>query len=50
MDSIYKVNPLAKIICMGDLNDGAYNKSIKEGIRAKLKKSEVKKFGVFNPF
>ena len=39
MDSIYKVNPLAKIICMGDLNDGAYNKSIKEGIRAKLKKS-----------
>ena len=50
MDSIYKVNPLAKIICIGDLNDGAYNKSIKEGIGAKLKKSEVKEFGVFNPF
>ena len=50
MDSIYKINPNAKIITMGDLNDGAYNKSIKEGIGAKLKKSEVKRFGVYNPF
>jgi hypothetical protein len=50
MDSIYKVNPDAKIICMGDLNDGTYNKSVKEGIGAKLKKSEVKHFGVYNPF
>jgi hypothetical protein len=50
MDSIYKVNPLAKIICMGDLNDCAYNKSIKEAVGAKLKKFEVKEFGVFNPF
>ncbi len=50
MDSIYKVNPEAKIICMGDLNDGTYNKSVKEGIGAKLKKAEVKQFGVYNPF
>ena len=50
MDSIYKVNPNAKIICMGDLNDGTYNKSVKEGVGAKLKKSEVKQFGVYNPF
>ena len=50
MDSIYKVNPEAKIICMGDLNDGTYNKSVKEGIGAKLKKSDVKQFGVYNPF
>lgn len=50
MDSIYKVNPEAKIICMGDLNDGTYNKSVKEGVGAKLKKSEVKQFGVYNPF
>lgn len=50
MDSIYKVNPNAKIITMGDFNDGSYNKSIKEGVGAKLKKSEVKKFGVYNPF
>ena len=50
MDSIYKRNPNAKIINMGDLNDGTYNKSVKEGIGAKLKKSEVKEFGVYNPF
>ena len=50
MDSIYKVNPNAKIINMGDLNDGTYNKSVKEGVGAKLKKEEVKQFGVYNPF
>ncbi len=50
MDSIYKVNPKAKIILMGDLNDGSYNKSVKVGVGAKLKKSEVQQFGVFNPF
>lgn len=50
MDSIYKVNPNSKIILMGDLNDGAYNKSVKEGVGAKLKKSEVQQFGVYNPF
>lgn len=50
MDSIYKVNPNSKIILMGDLNDGAYNKSVKVGIGAKLKKSEVQQFGVYNPF
>lgn len=50
MDSIYKINPNAKIISMGDYNDGSYNKSIKEGMGAKLKKSEVKPFGVYNPF
>lgn len=50
MDSVYKVNPNAKIILMGDLNDGTYNKSVKVGIGAKLKKDEVQQFGVYNPF
>lgn len=50
MDSIYKVNPNAKIITMGDLNDGSYNKSVKEGIGAKLNKEDVRQFGVYNPF
>lgn len=50
MDSIYRVNPNSKIIIMGDFNDGSYNKSIKEGVGAKLKKAEVKQFGVYNPF
>jgi len=50
MDSIYKINPKTKIILMGDLNDGTYNKSVKVGVGAKLKKSEVQQFGVYNPF
>ena len=50
MDSIYSINPNAKIITMGDLNDGSYNKSVKEGIGAKRKKDEVKQFGIYNPF
>ena len=50
MDSIYKINPNAKIMTMGDLNDGSYNKSVKEGIGAKRKKEEVKEFGIYNPF
>ncbi len=50
MDSLFKINPNAKIITMGDLNDGAYNKSVKEGIGAKLKKEDVKKSGIYNPF
>ena len=50
MDSIFKINPNAKIITMGDLNDGTYNKSVKEGIGAKRKKEEVKQSGIYNPF
>lgn len=50
MDSVYKVNPNAKILCMGDLNDGTYNKSVKVGLGAKLKKTEVQPQGVYNPF
>jgi hypothetical protein len=50
MDSLFKINPDAKIITMGDYNDGSYNKSIKVGIGAKLKKAEVQKFDIYNPF
>ncbi len=50
MDSLYKINPNAKIISMGDLNDGTYNKSVKVEIGAKLKKSDVKEGGIYNPF
>jgi hypothetical protein len=51
MDSLLKINPKAKIITMGDLNDGSYNKSVKKEIGAKLKKTELKEPGdIFNPF
>lgn len=50
IDSLFKVNPNAKVITMGDLNDGTYNKSVKVELGAKLKKSEVKEGGIYNPF
>ncbi|WP_395065386.1 endonuclease/exonuclease/phosphatase family protein [Flavobacterium sp.] len=51
IDSLIKINPLAKIITMGDLNDGSYNKSVKIGVGAKLKKTELKEpADIYNPF
>ena len=49
IDSLYKINPEAKIISMGDLNDGPYNKSVKEVLNAKAQREEVRKGEVFNP-
>jgi hypothetical protein len=51
IDSLVKINPNAKIITMGDLNDGTYNNSVKIGIGAKLKKTELKSSSdIYNPF
>ena len=50
IDSLQRINPQAKIIILGDLNDGAYNKSVKVALGAKAKKAEVKPFGIYNPF
>jgi len=48
-DSLFQKNPNAKVITMGDLNDGPYNKSIKKVLGAKAKREEVKEMGFFNP-
>ncbi|MFB9109312.1 endonuclease/exonuclease/phosphatase family protein [Flavobacterium gyeonganense] len=50
IDSLQQINPNAKVITMGDLNDGPYNKSIKVVLGTKAKKSEVPEFGTYNPF
>lgn len=50
MDSLFKINPNAKIMTMGDLNDGPYNKSVKQGIGAKMKKEDLKQGDIYNPF
>lgn len=50
IDSLQHINPNAKVITMGDLNDGPFNRSVKVALGAKAKKSEVPEFGVFNPF
>ncbi|MCW4470664.1 endonuclease/exonuclease/phosphatase family protein [Flavobacterium sp. MFBS3-15] len=49
IDSLYKINPNTKLITMGDLNDGPYNKSIKKVLGAKGVKEEVKQGGLYNP-
>lgn len=49
IDSLYQINPQAKIITVGDFNDGPYNKSVIEVLNAKGKKSDVKPLGLFNP-
>lgn len=49
IDSLYKINPKAKIITMGDLNDDPTNKSVKKGIGAVGDKDELKSFGMYNP-
>ncbi|MEL1252959.1 endonuclease/exonuclease/phosphatase family protein [Flavobacterium sp. DGU38] len=50
IDSLQQINPNAKVITMGDFNDGPYNKSIKTALGAKAKKAEVPEFGTYNPF
>ena len=49
IDSLYTINPDAKVITMGDLNDGPYNNSIKKVLGAKARKEQVGKMGIYNP-
>ncbi|MGX7667375.1 endonuclease/exonuclease/phosphatase family protein [Flavobacterium pedocola] len=49
-DSLQTINPEAKVIILGDLNDGSFNKSVKVEIGAKGKKTDLKPLGVYNPF
>jgi hypothetical protein len=49
IDSLQAINPLAKVISMGDLNDGPFNNSLKKSIGTVGKKSDLKPKGVFNP-
>lgn len=50
IDSLFTINPNAKVITMGDLNDGPYNKSVKVELGAKLKRDGLKPTDVYNPF
>lgn len=50
VDSIVNLNPDAKIIIMGDLNDDPISPSVAVILKAKGKKEEVKKGGLFNPW
>jgi len=50
IDSLLNINPKAKVMTMGDLNDGPYNKSVKQSLKAQDKKEKTSFKGVFNPF
>lgn len=50
IDSLQIMDPYAKIITMGDLNDDPINASVKEVLMAKAKKEEVKIKDIYNPY
>ena len=50
IDSLQAIDPYAKIITMGDLNDNPTNASVKDVLKAKNKKEKVKIKGIYNPF
>ncbi len=49
VDSLYTIKPSAKIIVMGDFNDGPYNNSIKKILAARDNRKEIKPGELFNP-
>ena len=50
IDSIQNIEPGAKILYMGDLNDDPTNKSVKNGLLSVGEKDEVKPKNMFNPW
>lgn len=50
IDSLYKADPSAKVIYMGDLNDDPFDTSTATVIGAKKEAKDVSKDGMFNPF
>ncbi|MBP2831117.1 endonuclease/exonuclease/phosphatase family protein [Aquimarina sp. U1-2] len=49
MDSLFALDPYAKIITMGDFNDAPNDRSIRQVLQAKSKKEEVVLKGLYNP-
>lgn len=50
IDSIAKIEPGAKIIIMGDLNDDPVNESVAKILGAKPREEDVLKGGLYNPW
>lgn len=49
IDSLQKIDPKAKIISMGDLNDDPTNASMKEVLKTKADKENISGLDLFNP-
>lgn len=50
IDSLQIIDPYAKIIIMGDLNDDPINASVIEVLNAKAEKEDVQLKGIYNPY
>jgi hypothetical protein len=50
IDSLQRINSNAKVITLGDLNDGPFNNSVKKALGARAKKADVSPLGIYNPF
>ena len=50
IDSLQSIDPYAKIMVMGDFNDGPYNKSITQEVGAKFDKEDVGLKELYNPY
>lgn len=50
IDSLMAIDPLTKIVDMGDLNDDPISPSVAEGLKAKGNIKEVQPGGLFNPW
>ncbi|MCA0152541.1 endonuclease/exonuclease/phosphatase family protein [Winogradskyella vincentii] len=50
IDSLQSIDPYAKILTMGDLNDDPTNESVKKVLKAKKDKKKVPLKGIYNPF
>jgi len=49
IDSLQAIDPYAKIFSMGDFNDNPTNGSLKDILKAKKNKEDVKLKGIYNP-
>ena len=50
VDSLQVIDPYAKIIIMGDLNDDPTNSSVKDVLKAQKDRKKVGLKGIYNPF
>ena len=50
IDSIMNINPMSKVITMGDFNDDPHDDSMKKVLNAKKNIKDVKVNGIYNPF
>jgi hypothetical protein len=46
---LQRINNNAKVITLGDLNDGPFNNSVKKSARCQSQKADVAPLGIYNP-